>query len=146
MVSSKASTPEAYLAELPPDRAALIADVRALVNRALPTGYAERMGSGMIVWVLPPERYLPANKQPLMLAALAAQKNHNALYLVCAYADRQVDADLRAAYAAAGVKLDMGKSCLRFRRREDVLDDAVTAIIAGTPVEKLIAGYEASRR
>ena len=57
-----------------------------------------------------------------------------------------MDAALRAAYKTAGKKIDMGKSCLRFKKREDVLDGAVTDIIAATPVEALIAGYEASRR
>ena len=146
MASSKAATPDAYLAELPPERVALIAHVRDLVNAALPAGYVERMASGMIAWQVPLARYPDTyNKQPLMLAALAAQKNHNALYLVCAYADAASDAVLRDAYKAAGRKIDMGKSCLRFRTREDVLDDPVSAVISGTPVETLIAGYEASR-
>lgn len=145
MASSKAATPEAYLAELAPDRAGLIGEVRDLVNAALPPGYDEVVGSGMIVWRVPLARYVPPGGQPLMLAALAAQKNHNALYLMCAYANEASDRALRAAYAAAGRKIDMGKSCLRFRTRADVLDNAVTKIIAGTPVDTLIAGYEASR-
>ena len=142
----KADTAEAYVAGLPPERADVISSVRDLVNAALPSGYVER-ASGMVSWVVPLARYPGTyNKQPLILAALAAQKNHNALYLVCAYADPASDAALRDAYEAAGRKIDMGKSCLRFRDREDLLDDAVTSVIAGTPVEALIAGYEASRR
>ena len=147
MVSSKAATPEAYLAELPQDRAILISEVRDLVNAALPSGYIERMGSGMIVWEVPLERYpITYNKQPLMFAALAAQKNYNALYLVCAYTDEARDDELRDAYKAAGRKIDMGKSCLRFKTRDGVLDAAVSKIISETPVETLIAGYEASRQ
>jgi len=141
------ATPDVCLARLPPDRAATLADVRDLVNAALPDGYAERVAGSMLVWEVPLARYPDTyNKQPLMLAALAAQKNHNALYLICAYADAARDARLRDAYARAGRRIDMGKSCLRFRKREDVLDDAVSAIIAETTVETLIAGYEASRR
>ena len=146
MVSSKAETPEAYLAQLPPERAAVISEVRDLVNAALPPGYVEQV-SGMIGWVVPLSRYPQTyNKQPLMLAALAAQKNHNALYLVCAYADEARGAALRDAYKAASRKIDMGKSCLRFRTRDDLVDGAIVAVIAGTPVDALIAGYEASRR
>lgn len=145
-MAGKAGTVEAYLATLPPEWAGLISHVRDLVNRALPPGYVEATGSGMIVWQVPLERY-PAtyNKQPLMLAALAAQKNHNALYLICAYTDPASDARLRDAYAAAGKRIDMGKSCLRFKTRDDLLDDAIAAVIAGTLVETLISGYEASR-
>ena len=57
MVSSQAATPEAYLAELPPERAVLVGHVRDLVNANLPRGYVERMNWGMISWELPLERY-----------------------------------------------------------------------------------------
>ena len=146
MASSAATTVEAYLAELPPERREVIATVRALVNANLPDGYAERMNWGMISWEIPLSRYpLTYNKQPLIYAALAAQKNHYALYLMGAYADSQNERDLRAAYAAAGMKLDMGKSCLRFRALEGLLRPAVAAAIASTPPETHIASYEASR-
>ena len=146
MVSSAATTVEAYLAELPPERREVLATVRALVNANLPEGYAEGMNWGMISWEIPLSRYpVTYNKQPLIYAALAAQKNHYALYLMCAYADSQSERDLRAAYAAAGLKLDLGKSCLRFRRLEALLQSAVAAAIASTPLETHIARYEASR-
>ncbi len=146
MVSSAASTVEAYLAELPPERREVMATVRALVNAHLPDGYEEGMNWGMISWEIPLSRYpLTYNMQPMVYAALAAQKNHYALYLMCAYADSQSERDLRAAYAAAGLKLDMGKSCLRFRRLDALLQSAVAAAIASTPPETHIARYEASR-
>lgn len=146
MVSSAATTVEAYLAELPPERREVIATVRALVNANLPDGYVEGMNWGMISWEIPLSRYpLTYNKQPLTYAALAAQKNHYALYLMCAYAHSQSEHDLRAAYAAAGLKLDLGKSCLRFRRLDALLLPAVAAAIASTPLETHIARYEASR-
>jgi len=146
MVSSAAATVEAYLAELPPERREVIATVRALVNANLPKGYVERMNWGMISWEIPLSRYpVTYNKQPLSYAALAAQKHNYALYLMCAYSDSQIERDLRAAYAAAGLKLDMGKSCLRFRRLDALLQPAVAAAIASTPLETHIARYEASR-
>ena len=146
MVSSAATTVEAYLAELPPERRAVVTKVRALVNAHLPDGYVEGMNWGMISWEIPLSRY-PAtyNKQPLGYAALAAQKNHYALYLMGVYADSRSEHDLRAAYAAAGLKLDMGKCCLRFRRLDALLQPAVAAAIASTPLETHIARYEASR-
>ncbi|MDR6841422.1 DUF1801 domain-containing protein [Pseudoxanthomonas sacheonensis] len=146
MVGSAATTVEAYLAELPPERREVIATVRALVNANLPDGYVEGMNWGMVSWEIPLSRYpVTYNKQPLIYAALAAQKNHYALYLMCAYADSQNERDLRAAYAAAGLKLDLGKSCLRFRRLDALLQSAVAAAIASTPPEVHIARYEASR-
>ena len=146
MVSSKASTPEAYLAELPPERSELIRRVRDLINANLPPGYVERMSWGMIGWELPLETYPNTyNGQPLVFAGLAAQKNHNALYLNCVYASQERTERLRKAYAAAGRKLDMGKSCIRFRKAEDLAEEALGEAVRSTPVEAFIAEYEASR-
>jgi uncharacterized protein YdhG (YjbR/CyaY superfamily) len=146
MVSSKAATPEAYLAELPPERAALIARVRDLVNANLPPGYVEKMSWGMIGWELPLEAYPDTyNGQPLVYAALAAQKNHNALYLNCVYASEERTDRLRKAYAAAGKKLDMGKSCIRFKKAEDLAEDVLADAIRSAPVDAFIAEYEAGR-
>jgi Domain of unknown function (DU1801) len=146
MATSSAKSVDAYLLELPPERREVVAAVRALVNLHLPTGYVESMSWGMISWEIPLARYpLTYNKQPLMYAALAAQKNNYALYLNSAYADAEREHDLRSAYAAAGRRLDMGKSCLRFKRLEDLLQPAVAAVIASTPIEDYISRYEASR-
>ena len=147
MVSSKAATPEAYLAELPPERAALISHVRDLVNAHLPPGYVERMSWGMIGWEVPLERYPDTyNGQPLAYAGLAAQKNHCALYLNCVYASEARTARLREAWAAEGRKLDMGKSCIRFKKRGDLAEEVLARTIASVPVTTFIAEYEASRR
>lgn len=146
MVSSKATRVEDYLAELPAERRAVVASVRDLVNRHLPAGYEETMAYGMIGWVVPLSRYpVTYNKQPLAFVGLAAQKNNYALYLMCDYTNTDDDGKLRAAYERAGRKIDMGKSCLRFRRREDLFDEAVARLIAATPVEETIRRYEASR-
>ena len=147
MVSSKAATPEAYLAELPPERAALISHVRDLVNAHLPPGYVERMSWGMISWEVPLERYPDTyNGQPLAYAGLAAQKTHCALYLNCVYASEARTARLREAWAAEGRKLDMGKSCIRFKKRDDLAEEVLARTIASVPVDAFIAEYEASRR
>jgi uncharacterized protein YdhG (YjbR/CyaY superfamily) len=143
MVSSKAATPEAYLAELPPERRALVARVRDLVNANIPEGYVERMNWGMIAWELPLERYPDTyNGQPLAYAGLAAQKNHLALYLNCVYASEERTQRLRKAYAAEGRKLDMGKSCVRFKKAEDLVEDALAEAIRAVPPDQLIAEYE----
>ena len=146
MVQSKAATPEAYLAELDPARAAEISAVRDLVNAALPSGLVERMAWGMISWEVPLEASGPTyNGQPLVHTALAAQKNYNALDLSCVYSSPERSARLKAAFAAEGKKLDMGKSCLRFRRAEDLAPDAIREAIASVTPEELIRSYEASR-
>jgi len=146
VVQSKAATPEAYLAELEPALAKDISAVRDLVNAALPAGLVERMAWGMISWEVPLEVSGPTyNGQPLVHTALAAQKNHNALYLNCAYSSPERSERLKAAFADAGKKLDMGKSCLRFRRAEDLVLEAIREALAVTP-DELIRSYESSRR
>ena len=146
MPQSRAATVDAYLDELPPARRAVVAAVRDLVRDNLRAGYQESMAFGMIGWGVPRERYPDTyNKQPLGYVALAARKGYYALHLMCAYMDPADDARLRAAFAAAGKKLDMGKSCLRFRRLDDLPLDALGAFIAATPPDALVAKYEAAR-
>ena len=90
MVSSPAATVVDYLSELAPERRAQIDVVRDAVNAVLPAGYREGMAHGMIGWVIPladyPDTY---NRQPLVYAGLAAQKNSNSLYLNCLYASAE---------------------------------------------------------
>jgi hypothetical protein len=146
VVSSKAATPDAYIAELPVERAQLVSRLRALVNAHIRPGFEERMSWGMISWEVPLSRYLDTyNKQPLVYAALAAQKNYTALYLNCVQASAERIRQFEEAWAAAGKRLDMGKSCLRLKRWEDVAEQALADAIAATPVDTFIAEYEASR-
>lgn len=146
MVSSKAATPDAYIAELPPERRDLVVHLRDLVNANIPPGYSEGMGYGMIGWVVPLARYPKTyNGQPLVYAGLAAQKKTTVLYLTCVYASEERTRRLKEAWAATGRKLDMGKSCLHFKRREDVADEILAATIAAATVERFIAEYEAAR-
>ena len=146
MVSSAAKTIDAYLAELPPERRAVIAAMRDRVNAHLPPGYEETMNWGMITWQIPLARYpITYNKQPLAYVALAAQKNNYALYLSGVYAEGEQERKLRAEAAALGKKLDMGKSCVRFRNIEDLPLDAIGELIASMSVEAYIASYEARR-
>ena len=146
MARSTAATPDAYIAELAPDRAEDIRRVRALVNEALPAGYVERVSWGMLSWEVPLELSgLTYNKQPLVYVALAAQKNYNALYLNCVDASDERGARLRAAFEAAGKKFDMGKSCLRFRSADDLADEALRAELASTTPEMFVARYRAAR-
>ena len=146
MVSSNATTVADYLADLDPERRAVVSHVRDLVNRAMPDGYREQMVYGMIGWVVPLETYPdPYNGQPLAYASLAAQKNGYSLYLTGAYASPEHGERLKTAYTAAGKKLDMGKSCLRFKRIDQLVEDAIAAEIASLTPEELIALTDSAR-
>lgn len=146
-MQSKATTVEEYLAELPEERRAMVEAVRDVVNANLPEGYEEAMAFGMIGWQIPLERYPTTyNKQPLMYAGLASQKQYVSLYLMCVYAEDGVAADFERRYRATGKRFDMGKSCVRFRSLDDLPLDLVGETIAATSVEAFIDLYERSRR
>ena len=147
MASSKATSVDQYLEELPKERRAEVAKVRKTIQRNLPKGYREMMGSGMISYGVPLDRYPDTyNKQPLCYVALAAQKNYFALYMMGAYAKPGQEAAVRAAFAKAGKKLDMGKSCIRFKQADDLPLDELGKIIAGLPPEELIELVKAAHR
>lgn len=146
MVSSAATTVDAYLDALPEPARTCMTRVRALVLAHLPEGYVEAMTWGMPTYEIPLARYPDTyNGKPLCYVAFAAQKRHNALYLNMAYAESGVENMLREAWAAAGRRLDMGKCCLRFRRYEDLLEAPLAEAIASMPVEAFIARYEQAR-
>ncbi len=125
----------------------MIAEMRKLIRKNIPRGYDEAVGSGMLCYQIPLKRYPDTyNGQPLAYVALASQKNYFALYLMGAYGDPVQAKALKDAFARAGKKLDMGKSCLRFRKLDDLELDAVAKVIASTPPDAYIAMYEKSRR
>ena len=147
MVQSKETTPAGYLASLPPERRKVIAAVRAVVRKHLPTGYVETMNWGMLSYEIPLSRYPGTyNKQPLMYLALAAQKNNYALYMMNLYANSALKDKLVAAYAVADRRLDMGKGCLRFRTLEELPLDVIAEIVAATSVECRIEAEERARK
>ena len=146
MARSEAATVAEYLDELPAERRAVVSAVRDAVRRSLPAGYEESMRWGMISYEVPLARYpVTYNKQPLAYVALAAQKSFYTLYLMGVYQDSAQERGLREAYARAGKKLDFGKSCLRFKRLDDLELPVVERLVASTTPDELIARYEASR-
>jgi hypothetical protein len=146
LVSSAATTPDGYLADLPDDRRAALATVAEVVRRNLPDGYREGMQHGMIGWFVPLETFPDTyNGQPLGLAALASQKGYMSLYLNNVYGNPEMEAWFRERYAASGKRLDMGKSCLRFRRVEDLALDVIGESIARSDVEGYLAHYVQAR-
>ena len=145
-MQSKAATIEEYLDELEDDRREAISTVRDVVLENLPDGYEEMMLFGMITYAVPLSAYPKTyNKLPLMYAALASQKRHMALYLTNVYGDGEVEKWFRERYLATGKRLDMGKSCVRFRKLDDLPLELVGEAIAMTPIDEFIEVYEASR-
>lgn len=147
MVKSKATTVEEYLQELPPEKHHVIAQVRDVILENLPPGYVETMNWGMISYEIPLKRYPNTyNGKPLTYLALAAQKNHFSLYMMDVYQSEKQETQLRQGFSQAGKRLDIGKSCVRFRKLDDLPMDVIANLVASTSVEDFIAAYEASRR
>lgn len=147
MGKSEAVTVEEYLNELPAERRTVVAAVRQLILDNLPAGYQETISWGMIGYSIPLARYPKTyNGQPLSYIALASHKSYISLYLMSVYGDPQQEAWLKDAFAAAGKKLDMGKSCLHFRKLDDLPLDVIAEVVASTPPDQYIARYEASRK
>lgn len=146
MVSSTARTVGAYLASLPPERRDAVARVRAVVNAHLPRGFEEGMQYGMISWYVPLSRLAETyDGQPLAIVSLASQKQSMSLYLMGAYGDPEERARFEKASRKSGKKLDMGKSCLRFKTIDDLPLDALGDALARITVDRFVATYEASR-
>ncbi|MCK6459326.1 MAG: DUF1801 domain-containing protein [Planctomycetes bacterium] len=147
-MAGKPASVKEYLASLPESRRKGVMKVRAAVNKGLPKGYEEGVQYGMIGWHVPhslfPDGYHCDPKQPLPFACLASQKNHISLYLMCIYGDEGLRKWFEEEWRKTGKKLDMGKSCIRFRSAEDVPLDLVTEAVARVPVKKFLAHYAAA--
>lgn len=146
-MTSDAKTVEEYLASLPEDRREALSAVRDAINAKLPPGYEEGMQYGAIGWFVPhstfPSGYHCNPKEPLPFVGLANQKNHMGVYLFCLYMDEAHMAWFHEAYQASGKKMDMGKSCLRFKKLEDLAVDVVAESISRIPVDEFVANYSA---
>jgi Domain of unknown function (DU1801) len=139
-------TPAQYIAALPADRAKTIATVRAFVNQHIPRGYEECMVWGSIGWTIPLSRYPDThNKQPILYVGTSSQKNYCVLYLMGAFWSASQLEQLKAAFAAAGKKLDMGACCVNFKSPDDLPLEAIGKLIAAISSEKWIEMYEESR-
>ena len=146
MAQSRAATVDEYLQELPAERREVMAAMRELILRNLPKGYREAMDWGCICYEVPLETFPDTyNGKPLGYVALAAQKDSYSLYLMGVYGDPKKREMLEKAFAKLGKKMNMGKSCLRFKRTEDLPLDTIAKLIAGTPPKKMIAFHEAAR-
>lgn len=138
-MQSKALTINAYLDEMPAERRQAIEKVRQTIIDNLPEGYEEVMNWGMITYQVPlaayPDTY---NKKPLMYAALANQKNHMAVYLTGIYMDEELNRDFEEKYRKTGKRYDVGKSCVRFRKLDDLPLDLIGESIQAISMEEFV--------
>ncbi len=135
-----------YIRGLPSDRRAALSAVRKVILDRLPEGYEEAMNWGMICYQVPlstvPDTY---NGQPLMYAALASQKRHMAAYVSGIYANEESRAAFELAYRATGMRYDVGKSCVRFRKLDDLPLDVIGDAIASLEVDEFVDRYQKGR-
>jgi hypothetical protein len=148
-MQSKAGTVAEYLKELPADRRAVMAKLRGLLKKHLPKGLTESMSYGMIGYSVPHKIYPPGYhcdpSQGLPFVHLAAQKNYYALYYMPLYGSKELENWLRAEYKARGLKLDLGKCCLRFKRLEDLPLDVIAGLVSRVSIEDHILRFDAIR-
>jgi uncharacterized protein YdhG (YjbR/CyaY superfamily) len=135
-----ATTVAQYLASLPADRRQALTAVRSEILKNLPEGYEEGIHFGMIGYCIPLARFPDtSNGQPLMLAALASQKQHMSVYLTALYNDPKLAAWFQKAYAATGKKLDMGKSCVRFKSLDGLPVELIGEAVSKLSVDAYLA-------
>ncbi|MEO1535097.1 MAG: DUF1801 domain-containing protein [Planctomycetota bacterium] len=148
MADTKPTTPAQYLKSLPDDRRKALTAVRKVINANLPEGYKEGMQYGMIGWFVPhsihPAGYHCDPAQPVPFIGLGNQKNHMALYMFCIYTDARLSDWFVKAWTKTGIKLDMGKSCIRFKSLDGVALDVVGEAVSRVPVDVFLNGYLSS--
>ena len=146
-MQSKATTPEQYLSELPEDRKEPVKLLRQQILDNLPKGVEERMSYGMLGYVIPhsvyPDGYHCTPENPLPFMNLASQKNFVAVYSMVLYAKKDLLDWFVSEYSKrCKYKLDMGKSCIRFKRMHDIPYDLIGELTSKVSTEEWIAIYE----
>lgn len=146
-MQSKATTVDAYISEIPEDRQQAMNELRKVIKKNLPKGFQECMNYGMIGWVVPHSKY-PAGyhcnpKDPLPFMGLASQKNSINFYHMGIYSDPKLLKWFTEAHAKASPKkLDMGKSCVRYKKPEDIPFKLIGELVSRITTDEWIAMYE----
>lgn len=147
-MQSKAKTVKEYFAGLPEDRRKALQALREVILKNIDSTYQEGMGYGMPGWSVPHSVYPPGYhcdpSVPLPYAGYASQKNHLSLYLMSIYMNPELEKWFREAWKKTGKKLDMGKSCIRFKKIEDVALDVIGEAIKRMPAKNYVACYESN--
>jgi len=143
----KAATPDEYIDMIPEDRRAAIQKLRKVIKKNLPKGFQEVTGYGMIGYAIPHSKY-PAGyhcnpKDPLPFMGIASQKNFIAVYSMAVYSNPSLLKWFTAAHAKVSAKrLDMGKSCMRYKKPEDIPYDLIGELASKITPDEWIAMYE----
>ena len=146
-MQSSATNPKQYIDELPEERKPAVKKIRSLIRKSLPKGFKEVMNYGMIGYVVPhtiyPSGYHCDPKLPLPFISLASQKNFIALYHMGLYANKGLYDWFVAEYPKHSKrKLDMGKSCIRFKKMDDIPYELIASLCSKMSVEDWIELYE----
>ena len=145
-MQSKSKSVEEYLVALPEDRREAMAAIREVILKNLPKGYEEGMQWGMPSYFVPlsayPAGYNCQPDQPLPFVGFASQKNHMVFYGFCIYMDEELKNRFVEDWKKTGKKLDMGKSCVRFKKLEDVPLKVIGDAVKRVPMKKYIKQYE----
>lgn len=148
-MKSDASTPADYLAQLPPDRREAVSKLRDTIKKNLPKGFEEVMSYGMLGYVVPHSLYKPGYhcnpNDPLPFMCLASQKNSINLYHMGIYALPKLLHWFQEEYAAhVPTKLDMGKSCIRFKKPEHIPHALIAELVKRMTPQEWIDVYEST--
>ncbi len=146
-MTSKATSPEQYINELPEDRKEVISKLRDVINKNLPQGFIEGMGYGMLGYVIPhsiyPDGYHCSPELPLPFMNLASQKNFVAIYHMGVYANKKLLDWFTFEYPKhCKYKMDMGKSCIRLKKMDDIPYELIGKLAAKMSSEEWIEVYE----
>ncbi len=146
-MKSEATSIDEYLERLPENRREAMTRLRKIIKTNLPKGFVETMSYGMIGYVVPHETY-PAGyhcdpRLPLPFLNIASQKNHVAIYHMGIYATPQLLSWFTEAHAkASSKKLDMGKSCIRYKNAEDIPYELIAELVSKITPQEWIDTYE----
>jgi len=143
----KANSPEDYINQLPDDRQEPIKKLRAIIKKNIPKGFEETMSYGMIGYVVPhtiyPKGYHCTPELPLPFMNMASQKNFIAVYHMGVYAKKELLDWFVAEYPKhCKRKLDMGKSCMRFKYMDDIPYDLIGELTSKMTVKEWVKTYE----
>ncbi|MDB5201903.1 MAG: hypothetical protein JWQ27_1312 [Ferruginibacter sp.] len=146
-MTSKANSPEAYLKELPEDRRGAMTKLRNVIKKNIPKGFQEVMSYGMLGYVVPhsvyPAGYHCDPKLPLPFICLASQKNFISLYHMGVYGKPELLEWFVTEYPKySDAKLDMGKSCIRFKNPENIPYKLIEELIKKVSLKDWIDTYE----
>jgi uncharacterized protein YdhG (YjbR/CyaY superfamily) len=141
------NSPQEYIDTLPDDKRVVISQLRTQILENLPKGFEEVISYGILGYVVPhtvyPKGYHCDTKLPLPFINIAARKNYVALYHMGLYADKELKDWFTTAYAAQNApKLDMGKSCIRFKKAEQIPFTLIGELASKLTPVKWIELYE----